>query len=441
MKRVTIVSAFLLLGASVAAQRPSDPLVPEEVPEPDYGAIPSPVGLPAGVKPDTPAAVAFDEYGTVIRAFGDRTFTRSHGGLPAVGLLPSGAVDPAPHTPPDPPRPLRIFFISDVHARHDVMARIVADANRVGPDLVIDGGDFVDDATETEFRRMGAERARLRPPLYSVRGNHDAEPRGPFALAPAPLPDLQVIEHDDVRFVLLDNHDGLIADELFRRLDAELAAHAGRRIVVVMHVPAFISRMPAQLRLRAALPFRSESPVMRVADQVARFTALMDRHGVLAVLSGHTHGFDHTTRGGVDYIVTGAAAGPTSGPHIPNEYLDLTIDGQEVIVRRIPTGAPAGNLFSHAVRAFRFTVDLNRRNHAEQGWNYVPSAGVHLTGALRVTSYRGARHMAFLGTASVEKSMGASGRLSAFGDLGVSAGQHELAGHLGVGYRVRPLGS
>jgi hypothetical protein len=167
----------------------------------------------------------------------------------------------------------------------------------------------------------------------------------------------------------------------------------------------------------------------------------MERHGVLAVLSGHIHLFDHTTRGGVDYIVTGAAAAPTAGPGIPNEYLDITIDSRSVMVRRIPTGAPSGNTFSHAVRAFRFTAELNRDNHIGQGWNYVPSAGVQLTGALRRTRYRGAKGVAFFGAASVEHNMGASGRLSAFGDLGISLGQHELAGHLGVGYRVRPLGS
>ena len=100
MKRLILLFACLLLGATLVAQRPSDPalLVPEDAPQLDYVAVPNAVTLPAGTTMGATAAVAFDakghlwvltrgaqaffefdEKGAFIRAFGDKMFTRSHG--------------------------------------------------------------------------------------------------------------------------------------------------------------------------------------------------------------------------------------------------------------------------------------------------------------------------------------------------------------------------
>src|SRR5687768_8179611 len=100
MKRLTVLFAFVLIGSSVFAQRPSDPalLVPETAPQLDYVAVPNPVTIPAGTTMGAAAAVAFDARGHLyvltrgaqaffefdpngafVRAFGDKMFTRSHG--------------------------------------------------------------------------------------------------------------------------------------------------------------------------------------------------------------------------------------------------------------------------------------------------------------------------------------------------------------------------
>ena len=94
------VLAVLLLAATTAAQRPSDPalLVPQEAPAMDYVAVPSAVTLPEGVTMGATAAVAFDagghlwvltrgavaffefdEKGAYLRSFGEKLFTRAHG--------------------------------------------------------------------------------------------------------------------------------------------------------------------------------------------------------------------------------------------------------------------------------------------------------------------------------------------------------------------------
>jgi len=100
MKRMLLLLAFLLSGATMLAQRPSDPalLIPEDAPPLDFVAVPDAVTLPAGTTMGAAAAVAFDpkghlyvltrgaqaffefdENGAFVRAFGDKMFTRSHG--------------------------------------------------------------------------------------------------------------------------------------------------------------------------------------------------------------------------------------------------------------------------------------------------------------------------------------------------------------------------
>jgi sugar lactone lactonase YvrE len=100
MKRATAGLVVFLLGTSVLAQRPSDPalLVPETAPELDYVVAPTAVTLPAGTTMGAAASVAFDsrghlfvltrgdqaffefdQDGALVRAFGDRLFTRAHG--------------------------------------------------------------------------------------------------------------------------------------------------------------------------------------------------------------------------------------------------------------------------------------------------------------------------------------------------------------------------
>jgi sugar lactone lactonase YvrE len=100
MRRAAVGTVVILLSAPVLAQRPSDPalLVPETAPELDYVVAPKAVTLPTGASMGATASVAFDANGhlwvlsrgeqaffefnpdgTLIRSFGDKLFTRSHG--------------------------------------------------------------------------------------------------------------------------------------------------------------------------------------------------------------------------------------------------------------------------------------------------------------------------------------------------------------------------
>jgi predicted phosphodiesterase len=335
---------------------------------------------------------------------------------------------------------LRFFFLSDMHSRHAHLQRFLAEVERERPELILKGGDFLHDATEAEFRRAIAERTGLGVPWHMVRGNHDAELRGPFAGPPSAFPEFRAFTHRDVRFILLDNHEEVLNETQFQRLEAELRAHAGERIVVVMHVPPLVSRKPAAVRLRHLVPFELACPVMRDPEQVERFTGLMERYGVLAVLAGHTHFPDDVERGGVHYVVAGAAGGLTPGLGIANEYLDIRLRGRELEVRRVVLRDPPRDPLRFVARAFRFYAELNHFNHAEQVWNYVPSASVQFRTALKRTETGDDEGPAVWGAAAFERQLGERGRHALFTDVGLSAGSRELATHLAAGYKLRPVG-
>jgi predicted phosphodiesterase len=368
---------------------------------------------------------------TALQAAGGGAQMASQAAKPAASPLPAA---------PQPAAPLRFFFVADVHSRHAHLERFLEDVERERPVLVLEGGDFVHDGTAAEFRRAAAYRASLDIPWYGVLGNHDVVLRGPFAVPPAEIPEVQSFSHGAVRFILLDNHDEELSESQFQWLEAELEAHAGQSIVVAMHVPALVSREPAAVRLRRLAPFRLASPVMQDSAQVRRFTTLMERHGVALVLAGHTHYPDRVTRGGVEYITAGAAGGLTPGLGIANEYLDVLLDGREVRVRRVEIGRPAHDPVSLVARVFRFYADLNGFNHAVQGWNYVPSASVQFRGAVSRTEFDGGETVMVSGTASFERLLGVRGRHGFISDVGLSAGSRALTTHLGAGYKLRPVG-
>lgn len=362
---------------------------------------------------------------------------------------PTSTVDPPPAARVAPlrpesgegARPVRFFFVADTHSRHHLVERFLEEALLHRPPLIIHGGDFVHDGTESEFRRARADAARLESPWVEARGNHDVQRRGPFAEPPPAIPPLDAWDHEDVRFIVLDNHDETLTEPQFLALEAELEAHAGRRIVVVMHVPPFLSRERGAARLRRLLPFRLASPVMRVPEQVERFAGLVARHRVLAVLTAHAHAPDRLLVDGVHYVVAGAAGGLTPGLGIASEYLDVTVVGRELEVRRVVLEEPPGNAVAFLARAFRFYAELNGFNHRSQGWNYVPSASVQLRGGVERIERRGEATTVAAATVSFERVLGARGWHSFLADGGAAAGPGSLAARLSLGYRVRPVGS
>jgi predicted phosphodiesterase len=335
-------------------------------------------------------------------------------------------------------RPLRVFFISDVHDRGWAWERIIADVARQQPDLVIDAGDFVHDGTESEFLRAAWWQQRLVAPYAAAPGNHDVVLRGPFAGPEPVFHALQSVEVGGVRFILLDNAKGVIGAERFAMLEAELAAHPDARFIVVMHVPPFTTRPTLAARLRHLAPLGFAAPYMADPVEVARFTALMEQHGVLAVLTGHSHAREQSLRNGVHYITGGAAGGLLPGFRVPNEYLDITIDGRDMVQRRVIVRDAHGDPFTLITRTFAFYRELNGANHAMQGWSYTPSGSVQLRGGVWRPS--GDDRVIARGIVEFERLFEDGGRSSAVADVGLGVGVRDLLAEFGAGGRLRPVG-
>lgn len=337
---------------------------------------------------------------------------------------------------------LRFFFFSDTHAGFALTEKFVTLANRERPDLLIDGGDIVEEGTQPEFDRAHADRAYLAGELRMVTGNHDVLRRGPFTSEPPTIPAFQSFDRQGVHFILLDNENEEISDELFAKLEADLEANKGKTTIVAMHVPPVLTREHGFVKLRKLVPFGTATPSMKVPAQVERFKGLMKKYQVSAVLAGHTHAPSETTIDGTRYIVAGAVGGKTPGPGIAHEYLDIRVRGRDVDVRRVALDRPPSNLISHAFAIGGYIARKNAHNHSALGWDeYVPGTGAEVrTGLRRTNTERGTSHAVAV-TGEIETMMDdPRGRHAAFVEGTAAIGSREASLDLAVGYKRRLVG-
>jgi hypothetical protein len=176
-------------------------------------------------------------------------------------------------------------------------------------------------------------------------------------------PDADLVPGTPERLAQLHEQSGRLGRmQLLRAVELladALDAHAGGRILVVMHVPALVGRLSSLVALARLAPFPLAEPVMTDAIEVGRFTALMEAYGVLAVLAGHTHFHSETAVGGVRYIVGGTVGGLTPGWGIQHEYLTLQIVGRDIEAQRVRLGRPPPREpISFVSEVFRFYARL-----------------------------------------------------------------------------------
>ena len=79
----------------------------------------------------------------------------------------------------------KIVFVADVHAgtsqSFDTIENMIVKISIENPDMVILGGDIVDEyTTKEEMERVFAEFGRLQVPVYYIYGNHDRQPNAAF---------------------------------------------------------------------------------------------------------------------------------------------------------------------------------------------------------------------------------------------------------------------
>ena len=352
-------------------------------------------------------------------------------GFKAVGMKPK-AQEPG----------LRFFFFTDTHAGFVLTEKFVREANRERPDLLVDGGDIVEEGTQPEFDRAFADRARLESPLAMVTGNHDVLRRGPITQEPPKLADFQSFDRKGVLFVLLDNENEEISDELFRKLETDLEANKGKPTIVALHVPPVLTREAGFVKLRKIVPFGAASPKMKDPVQVERFKSLMKKYEVSAVLAGHTHAPSETTIDGTQYVVAGAVGGKTPGAGIAHEYLDIRVAGRNVQIKRVPLDRPPSNIVSHAFYVGDYIATKNAHNHAVLGWDqYIPSTSAETRIGMRHTQTRNGTSDALTVTGEIETTLNdPRGKSAWFAEGTAAIGTREASADLGLGYKRRLVG-
>lgn len=160
---------------------------------------------------------------------------------------------------PGAARPLRIAFLSDLHAGShagDVarLAAIVAEAQAFKPDLALHGGDFVNmqpfGGGRIAPRIIAATLARLDAPLgrFAVLGNHDYT-YGTDEIARALQDNGITVLSDEKRTLRHEGHDidlvGLPDARDLRPSGRALLAGLERPTIVLAHDPEWFAHVPA----------------------------------------------------------------------------------------------------------------------------------------------------------------------------------------------------
>lgn len=193
--------------------------------------------------------------------------------------------------------------------------RAVAAVNALRPDVVLFGGDMIDDPNRgdqlDDFLRLSAAIDRDIP-VHWAPGNHDAAPdtvvptrESLAAYREVFGPDYYTVEVGPVRLVVLNtvviDHPELVPDEWQAQRDflEEVLVPGDRETIVVGHHPLFVDR-PDEPDTYWNLPGERRGPLL----------GQIHRAGVRLVLAGHWHRNGIARDGDLEMVVSGPVGYP-----------------------------------------------------------------------------------------------------------------------------------
>jgi len=164
---------------------------------------------------------------------------------------------------------------------------------KIPVDFVMVSGDVTFRGSEWDYWIYNKIKSRIKWPVISAIGNHDADKHGRVYFAKYyGKPDFSFVDRNSY-FIVLDNIIGDLREDQFAWFEKELeksAAYAHR--FVTLH------KSPRSLYQQSW--FRPE-----LSPWAYRFMKLCEKYKVDIVFSGHEHLFKEETFGGVKYIISG----------------------------------------------------------------------------------------------------------------------------------------
>jgi 3',5'-cyclic AMP phosphodiesterase CpdA len=187
-----------------------------------------------------------------------------------------------------------------------IFPQILSAVDNSDMEFLLHTGDMVNNDSPREWDTYRETTARFRKPLRVVIGNHELYGGGnPEKFAERfGLPGTSwSFTHKDAHFAIVDNAKGTFTDNTLAGLDRDLAAHPKGKdgitaLIVAMHVPP---------RTDGIYP---HGTVSDYEERSAKLLAILKRHGVDAVLSGHEHMQHVEDWDGVLLLISGGAGAP-----------------------------------------------------------------------------------------------------------------------------------
>ncbi len=207
-------------------------------------------------------------------------------------------------------------------------------------DLCIHTGDLVGDGLNEdhwgrEFFRP-AHKLLAQVPLYPVLGNHERNSAYYFDYFDLPGNERWYSsKRGPVHFIYLDSYSPLTPDsKQYKWLKQELVGSTSAWKVVSEHTPFFSSGGHARLDAEG-MPVEREMVNLR-----EHIMPLLEEYNVTMVFSGHDHLYERSTKGKINYVVTGGGgaplhktgANPTQNPYsskLANSYHYCIIEADE----------------------------------------------------------------------------------------------------------------
>ncbi|MCP2501053.1 MAG: metallophosphoesterase [Deltaproteobacteria bacterium] len=184
-----------------------------------------------------------------------------------------------------------------------IFPQILSAVDNSDMEFLLHTGDMVGNDSSGEWDLYRETTARFRKPLRVVIGNHELYGGGTsekFAERFGLPGSSWSFTHKDAHFAIVDNAKGTFPDNTLAWLDRDLAAHPKGRdgittLIVAMHIPPVTDRY---------YPHGTRS---NYEEKSATLLAILKRHGVDAVLSGHEHMHYVADWEGVKVLISGGA--------------------------------------------------------------------------------------------------------------------------------------